>query len=203
VQGDHPLVQEDRHQEPEARHLGPEAHHQGREGHRELEGHRQALEDHLQEVHQVSLPLPPHSVAIAPFEKRASYIYSLSGFRGELRPRREIVLKEFYKTSYDCNLPLGGMTCNLESRTKKSRERGSSDGDVYELICRFSILARKIPYLNLIYTLFIAITNRLVLSGGPRGPPPGARGPPPGARGPPPGGAPGKRHSSHFCNSIQ
>jgi hypothetical protein len=34
------------------------------------------------------------SVATAPFEKRANYeyIYLLSGFRGELQPRREIVL---------------------------------------------------------------------------------------------------------------
>jgi hypothetical protein len=54
------------------------------------------------------------SVATAAFEKRASYTYLLTGSRGALRPSREIILKQFYKNSSKCNLPLGGMTCNLE-----------------------------------------------------------------------------------------
>jgi hypothetical protein len=59
---------------------------------------------------------PFASVATAPFQKRASHIYLISGFWGELRPRPNFVLKKFYKKSSKCNLPLA-MTCNVEQKS--------------------------------------------------------------------------------------
>jgi hypothetical protein len=66
-----------------------------------------ATEEH---THNQAINGLPYSVATAPFEKRSrrsSYIYLLSGFRSEGRPRREIVLKTFYKKSSNFNFQLG------------------------------------------------------------------------------------------------